>query len=170
MKSHKDMISNLNVTFLWWDLQLLFNKGYPSEAHLKPKSLDIWFYHNLFINYPIVSKFSTEHGSNTAVLCAKFQNDDWITETDVMEERDFARFEFKMSFGRISYIAHPLVGRINARSQTDWTIEDGAKNVNSIARTLGEWAFSPLDATAQLHHPWLWGMHIPVVISILHIP
>ena len=39
----------------------------------------------------------------TAVLCAKFQAD-WTIETDVMDERDFARFEFKMSFGRISYI------------------------------------------------------------------
>ena len=30
---------------------------------------------------------------------------DWAIETDVMDERDFAGFEFKTSFGRISYIA-----------------------------------------------------------------
>ena len=29
----------------------------------------------------------------------------WTTETDVMDERDFARFEFKMSFERMSHIA-----------------------------------------------------------------
>ena len=39
--------------------------------------------------------------------CAEFHND-WTTETDVMDERDFAQFEFSMSFGRISYMAqHP---------------------------------------------------------------
>ena len=30
---------------------------------------------------------------------------DWTTRTDLMGERDFTRFEFKMTFGRISYIA-----------------------------------------------------------------
>ena len=39
-----------------------------------------------------------------AVFFAKFQND-WTTEKDVMAEHDFARFEFKMSFRRKSYIA-----------------------------------------------------------------
>ena len=33
---------------------------------------------------------------------------DWTIESDVVDERNFARFEFKISFGRISYIAqHP---------------------------------------------------------------
>ena len=41
--------------------------------------------------------------AGTAVHCAKFQND-WTTETDVWDERDFARFEFKLRFGRLSYI------------------------------------------------------------------
>ena len=46
----------------------------------------------------------------SAVICAKLQID-WATETDDMEERDIARFEFKMCFGRISYIArHPGFG------------------------------------------------------------
>ena len=45
--------------------------------------------------------------SITAVLCAKLQTH-WTIETYVMDKRDFIRFEFKMSFGRISYIAeHP---------------------------------------------------------------
>ena len=48
--------------------------------------------------------FCAEHGSDTAVLCAKSQ-DDWIIEPDFMDERGFARFEFKVGFERISYIA-----------------------------------------------------------------
>ena len=43
--------------------------------------------------------------NDIAVLFAKFEND-WTCETDVMVERVFARFAFKMSFGRISYIAN----------------------------------------------------------------
>ena len=37
----------------------------------------------------------------TAVLCAKLQND-WATEMDVIDERDFARFEFEMSLLGVS--------------------------------------------------------------------
>ena len=37
------------------------------------------FVHNLNFNRPIILKFCTEHGSDTAVLCAKFQND-WTTK------------------------------------------------------------------------------------------
>ena len=54
------------------------------------------------MNFP-VWEFCEEHSNAIAVLCAKFQND-LTTETGVMDERDFARFEFKMRFGRISYI------------------------------------------------------------------
>ena len=60
------------------------------------------FAHKLVINYSIV--FCTEHGSTTVVAYAKFQNDS-TRETDVMDARDFAKFESKMSFGQISYIA-----------------------------------------------------------------
>ena len=52
---------------------VLYNMGYPPETYLKLKSREISFPHNLFSSNPIVLKFSTEHGSNTAVLCAKFQ-------------------------------------------------------------------------------------------------
>ena len=52
----------------------------------------------------MVLKFCTEHGSGTAVLCENFQTD-WTNKTGVTDKRDFARFEFKMSFGRISYIS-----------------------------------------------------------------
>ena len=88
---------------LWRHCNVLCNIGYPSETHLKLKSREISFAHSLFIRYPIALEFCT------AVLCAKFQND-WTTETNVMVERGFAGFEFKMSFGRIYYFTqHPLI-------------------------------------------------------------
>ena len=82
----------------------LCNIRYPSEIHLKLKSREISFAHNSCLSWLIALKFCTEYGCITAVLCAKFQID-WTIETDVMDERNFARFELKMSFGRISYIA-----------------------------------------------------------------
>ena len=80
------------------------NIRYPSEIHLKLKSREISFAHNSCFSWPIDLRFCTEHGSITTVLCAKLQTD-WTIEKDVMDERDFASFEFKMGFGRISYIA-----------------------------------------------------------------
>ena len=46
-----------------------------------------------------------QSAADTAVLCTKFQ-DDWIIGPEIMDERDFARFEFEIRFGRTSYIAH----------------------------------------------------------------
>ena len=83
--------------------EVLCNTGHPSETHLKLKSREISFFHNTRVNNPIILIFCTEHDSITAVLRVKCQND-WTTETDVIDEQDFARFEFKMSFARISYI------------------------------------------------------------------
>ena len=85
---------------------VLCNKGYPSETHLKLESREISFIHNLVISYPIILKFYTELDNDSAVLCEKFQKD-WATETGVMDDRDLARFEFKMSFGR-SFGTSPL--------------------------------------------------------------
>ena len=68
----------------------LCNIGYLSETHLKPKSREISFAHNLSVSYAIILKISTDHGSDTV----KLQND-WATKTD---KRDFARFEFEVSF------------------------------------------------------------------------
>ena len=62
----------------------LCNIEYPSETHLNPKSREIPFAHILFLSCSIVFKCCTEYGSDTVVLCAKFQND-WTFATDVME-------------------------------------------------------------------------------------
>ena len=83
--------------------RVLCNIGYRSETHLKLKSREISFVHNLLLSKSIVLKFCTEHDSEAAVLCAKFQND-WWTENSVMDERVFARFESDMSFRRISIL------------------------------------------------------------------
>ena len=68
------------------------NIGNPTETHIK--SREISFAHSYSFSYPIMLKFCTEHGSITAVLCAKFQND-WTSYMGVMDERDFTRFELK---------------------------------------------------------------------------
>ena len=90
-----------------WPSGVLCNTGYPSETHLKLKSCENSFVHNIRLSCLNVLKFCKGHGSITAVLCAKFQND-WITHKWVMGEQNFTRFEFKMSFGRISYNAQHL--------------------------------------------------------------
>ena len=61
-------------------------------------NLNPLFVHSYLLNYSIVLKLCTEHGSITAVLCAKFPND-WTTEIIALDERVSARFEFKMSLG-----------------------------------------------------------------------
>ena len=76
----------------------LQNIGYPSETHLKLKSREVSFAHNLFVSSSIALTFDSEHGRDTDALCPKSQND-WTTQMDDIDERDFARFEFKRSFG-----------------------------------------------------------------------
>ena len=61
------------------------NIRYPYETHLKLKSREISLAVNLFLSCQIILKFCTEHGNDTAVLCAKFQNDLTINMV-VMEE------------------------------------------------------------------------------------
>ena len=53
---------------------------------------------------------------------------------------------------------HLFASRLNAHSQTDWAIEDQAKNLNSTARPYDELAFSPLDFTAA------WLSHLAMAI------
>ena len=78
------------------------NIGYPSETHLKLKSREISFVYNLLQR---LNCFEILHRARQwyCRALAKFQND-WRTETDVIDTRDFARFEFKMNFRRVSFI------------------------------------------------------------------
>ena len=51
---------------------------------------------------------------------------------------------------------------LNARWQTDWAIEDQAKNLNSTARPYDQRAFSPLDPTAR------WLSHLALAIYVCY--
>ena len=55
---------------------------------------------------------------------------------------------------------HQIASRLNARWQTDWAIEDQAKNLNSTARPYDQRAFSPLDHTVN------WLSHLALAIYI----
>ena len=55
---------------------------------------------------------------------------------------------------------HQIARRLNARWQTDWAIEDQAKNLNSTARPYYQRAFSPLDPTVS------WLLHLTLAIYI----
>ena len=67
--------------------------GYPFETRLKRKSREISFACYFILSCQTVLEFCTEHGNDTAVLCAKLQNNLTI-DVDHMNERDFARFQF----------------------------------------------------------------------------
>ena len=53
-----------------------------------------------------------------------------------------------------------IASRLNARWQTDWAIEDQAKNLNSTGRPYDQRAFSPLDPTVS------WLSHLALAIYI----
>ena len=53
-----------------------------------------------------------------------------------------------------------IASRLNACWQTDWAIEDQAKNLNSTARPYDQRAFSPLDPTVS------WLSHLALAIYI----
>ena len=50
---------------------------------------------------------------------------------------------------RTQGLRYLFTSRLNACWQTDWAIEDQAKNLNSTARPYDQQAFSPLDLTAS---------------------
>ena len=49
--------------------------GYPSQTFAKLNSRETSFARNLHRGCQIVLKFGTDHGSITAMLCAKLPND-----------------------------------------------------------------------------------------------
>ena len=59
---------------------------------------------------------------------------------------------------RTQGLRHLFASRLNACWQTDWAIEDQAKNLNSTARLYDQQAFSPLDLTAS------WLLHLALAI------
>ena len=61
---------------------------------------------------------------------------------------------------RTQGLRHLFASRLNACWQTDWAIEDQAKNLNSTARPYDQQAFSPLDLTAS------WLSHLALAICM----
>ena len=59
---------------------------------------------------------------------------------------------------RTQGLEHQIASRLNARCQTDWAIEDQAKNLNSTVRPYDQWAFSLLNLTAA------WLSHLALAI------
>ena len=59
---------------------------------------------------------------------------------------------------RTQGLRHLFASRLNACWQTDWAIDDQAKNLNSTTRPYDQQAFSPLDLTAS------WLSHLALAI------
>ena len=62
-------------------------------------------------------------------------------------------------------LRHQIASRLNAHWQTDWAIEDQAKNLNSTARPYDQRAFSPLDPTAVWHSHLALAIYMFVVVK-----
>ena len=62
-------------------------------------------------------------------------------------------------------LRHQIASRLNARWQTDWAIEDQAKNLNSTARPYDQRAFSPLDPIAVWHSHLALAIYMFVVVN-----
>ena len=73
------------------------------QTHYQLKSFNNLIIHSFFLNPWILLKFCTEHGSHTAVLCAKFQKDSW-TVINVIGSGDIAKFHNKTDFRWITHI------------------------------------------------------------------
>ena len=62
-------------------------------------------------------------------------------------------------------LRHQIASGLNARWQTDWPIEDQAKNLNSTARPYDQRTFSPLDPTAVWHSHLALAIYMFVVVN-----
>ena len=63
-------------------------------------------------------------------------------------------------------LRHLFASRLNACWQTDWAIEDQAKNLNSTARPYDQQAFIPLDLTAS----WLSHLALAIYMLLISMP
>ena len=61
-------------------------------------------------------------------------------------------------------LRHLFASRLNACWQTDWAIEDQAKNLNSTARPYDQQAFSPLGLTAS----WLSHLALAIYMCVVN--
>ena len=64
---------------------------------------------------------------------------------------------------RTQGLRHLFASRLNACWQTDWAIEDQAKNLNTAASPYDQQAYSPLDLTAS----WLSHLALPIYMFVV---
>ena len=82
--------------------------AYYHVTHLKLKSLEASFAHDLFRSCEIDLTIFAAYGSDTVVFYAKLQNDCTI-DTRVMDDGDFARFELIFSKAPLHPCPHLLL-------------------------------------------------------------
>ena len=76
------------------------NVMYPPSTHTKIKFCEISFVHTIHCSCQVLSKLCTEE------ICVMFQM--YVTtRRNIIGKRDFAKFDFKMSFGGVHCIARP---------------------------------------------------------------
>ena len=63
----------------------MYDIRYSSEAHFKLRARENLFIQNIHFSYPITLKICPDHGSDTAILCTKFEK---------KHIQDFTKFEF----------------------------------------------------------------------------
>ena len=100
----------------------------------------------------LVNNMSVDRDRATSKMMFVFVNFDVLAQaSDFRIER--RQVVFLGLWNRIS-------SRLNAYWQTDWAIDDQAKNLNSIARPCDQRTFSPFDPTAG------WLSHLALAIYI----
>ena len=99
-----------------------------------------------------------------------FVNFDTLTQvSDFRIERWRVVFLCWMQDSKLGSLRHQIASRLNAHSQTDWAIQDQARNLNSTTHPYEEWAFSPLHITADwLSHLNLIGAEMIFLIEPFH--
>ena len=83
--------------------------------------------------------------------------------SDFLIERRQVVFLCWMQDSKLRSLRHQFASRLNTHSQTDWPIEDQAKNFNSTAHPYDEWAFSPFDFTAD----WLSYLALAIYMFVV---
>ena len=83
--------------------------------------------------------------------------------SDFRIERRRVVFLCWMQNSKLGSLRHQFASRLNAHSQTDWAIEDQAKNLNSTGRSNDERSFIPLDFTAD------WLSHLALAIYMVDV-
>ena len=131
-------LSRIKLKFWTWQPSPMISEH---SAHLTPLSVDfrtwLWRYTYVLLSISMFWHRQAIFKSNGDNLCSTAESRIWTREP-----------------------RHQIASRLNARWQTDWAIEDQARNMNSTARPYDQWAFSPLDPTVS------WLSHLALAIYI----